>query len=228
MKYEKITTGTFLERPNRFVAHVLIGGEMHICHVKNTGRCKELLIPGAKVVLSEGANPSRKTKYDLIAVWKGDMLVNMDSQAPNKVFGEWAMNTPFPENLTLLRPESTWGKSRFDFYYEAGDEKGYIEVKGVTLERGGVCAFPDAPTTRGARHIRELIEVKKAGMGAHLAFVIQMPGMKYLELNYKTDPDFARAMEDANREGVNIIALECSVTENTLEICGKIPVHLSI
>ena len=228
MKYDKITTGIFLERPNRFVAHVLIGGEMHVCHVKNTGRCKELLTHGAKVVLSEGANPSRKTKYDLVAVWKGDMLINMDSQAPNKVFGEWATKTPFPENLTLLRPESTWGKSRFDFYYEAGSEKGYIEVKGVTLEHDGVCAFPDAPTTRGARHIRELIEVKRAGMSAHLVFVIQMPGMKYIEPNYATDPDFARAMEDAKREGVNIIALGCRVTENTLDICEKIPVHLSI
>lgn len=228
MKYEKITTGTFVERPNRFVAHVLISGEMHVCHVKNTGRCKELLTPGANVVLSEGANPARKTKYDLIAVWKGDMLVNMDSQAPNKVFGEWARKTPFPENLTLLRPESVWGKSRFDFYYEAGSEKGYIEVKGVTLEHDGVCAFPDAPTTRGARHIRELIEVKKAGLGAHLAFVIQMPGMKCLKPNYKTDPDFARAMENAKREGVNIIALGCKVEKDSLEICENIPINLDI
>ena len=228
MKYENITLGKFIARPNRFIAHVEIESETHVCHVKNTGRCKELLVPGARVVLCEGKNPARKTKYDLIAVWKGETLINMDSQAPNAVFGEWACRTPFPENLTLLRPESTWGGSRFDFYYEAGEERGYIEVKGVTLENDGVARFPDAPTTRGARHIRELIACKEAGLGAHLVFVVQMPGISRLEPNYATDPDFARAMEDAKRAGVNIIALGCDVKENSLEIVKSIPVFVHI
>lgn len=228
MKYDNVVTGTFLARPNRFVAHVLLDGEVQVCHVKNTGRCRELLVPGAQVALARGDNPARKTRWDLIAVWKGDMLINMDSQAPNPVFARWAAETGFPRGLTYLKPEVKWGLSRFDFYYEAGAERGYIEVKGVTLEDGGVARFPDAPTARGARHIRELIECRRQGLGAHLVFVIQMPGMKWLEPNRATDPPFARAMEDAKRAGVDMLALGCRVEKDSLEIAERVEIKLPI
>jgi sugar fermentation stimulation protein A len=228
MKYGYVTEGVFIDRPNRFVANVLINGEKQLCHVKNTGRCRELLIPAARVVLARGDNPGRKTGWDLIAVWKGDMLINMDSQAPNAVFAQWAARVGFPQGLTYLKPEVKWGSSRFDFYYEAGSERGYIEVKGVTLEAGGIARFPDAPTSRGARHVRELIAAKRQGLGAHLVFVIQMAGMKRMEPNYATDPEFARALKDAGSAGVNILALGCRVEEDSLEIAEKVDVHFDI
>lgn len=226
MKYNNVKIAEFISRPNRFIAHALLDGETVVCHVKNTGRCRELLIPGAKVVLSVAGNPARKTKYDLIAVWKGDLLINMDSQAPNAAFGEWAEKTGFPEGLTGLRPETKYGNSRFDFHYNSRNGAGFIEVKGVTLENDGVARFPDAPTLRGAKHVRELISCEENGFGAYIVFVVQLRGMKHVAPNAATDPDFAAALREAAQKGVNIIALECSVTPGSMEITGNIPVRL--
>ena len=347
MRYKNVITGTFISRPNRFIAHVMVDGEEVVCHVKNTGRCRELLVPGARVVLSVSDNPARKTKYDLVAVWKGERLINMDSQAPNVVFGEWARETGFPEGIAELKSEVKYGNSRFDFYYRMGEDRGerwshlrnlndggrsevlinentegertwaaipqasrpapfaqgslgiavcgrqdecltanggemceacacfdkeeetaipqasrlapfaqgsrgdrrrmalpygdmvvcashnnsrngagFIEVKGVTLENDGVARFPDAPTARGAKHVRELIKCKEDGYGAYIAFVVQMAGMKYVTPNEDTDPYFAAALRDAAKAGVNIIALECAVTEDSMEIAGFLPVRL--
>jgi len=227
MKYNDVCIGTFIARPNRFIAHVMLDGELVVCHVKNTGRCRELLVPGAKVVLEKAKNPERKTRYDLIAVWKGDMLVNMDSQAPNIAFGEWAKCSGFIEELIELRPETTHGDSRFDYYYNSRNSSGFIEVKGVTLENDGVVCFPDAPTIRGAKHLRGLISCLDEGYGAYAVFVVQMSGMKYFTPNAETDPEFARALHDAYEAGVKIIALECSVTPDTMIITGELPVKLS-
>ena len=223
MRYSNVTTGIFRSRPNRFIAYVDIEGELAVCHVKNTGRCRELLVPGAKVVLSISDNPARKTKYDLVAVWKSEMLVNMDSQAPNIAFGEWARATGFPGGATELSAETTRGDSRFDFYYNSRNSEGFIEVKGVTLENDGVASFPDAPTTRGAKHLRGLAQLAREGMGAYAVFVVQMPGMKYVHPNSVTDPEFAEAIREAASAGVHIIALECSVTPESMEITGEIP-----
>ena len=173
MNYKNIHEGTFIERPNRFIAKVLINGEEKICHVKNTGRCRELLIRGAKVFLERSCEGSRKTEYDLIAVEKGDLLFNIDSQAPNKVFGEWVATSGFFGELTLIRPETVFGNSRFDFYLETNDKKIFVEVKGVTLEKDDVLLFPDAPTERGAKHISELIQAKEQGYEAYVFFIIQ-------------------------------------------------------
>lgn len=227
MKYDAICYGIFRERPNRFIAHVEIDGVLQVCHVKNTGRCKELLIPGAKVVLQKASNPARRTAYDLIAVWKGETLINIDAQAPNVVFGEWARQNGFPPGLRMLKGEQTHGDSRFDFAFETNTGRGYIEVKGVTLERDGVARFPDAPTVRGAKHLRGLIECVREGLRAYAVFVVQMPGMRYLEPNNETDPDFAAALRDAQRAGVEIVALECRVGSDSLEITGEIPVRLT-
>ena len=226
MKYSDIYIGKFIARPNRFIAHVELNGSIEVCHVKNTGRCRELLVPGAKVVLERAKNPERKTKYDLIAVWKGGLLINMDSQAPNIAFGEWAECTGFPGDLTELRPETTHGDSRFDFYYNSRNSCGFIEVKGVTLEKDGVVMFPDAPTARGAKHLRGLIECAKNGYGAYAVFVVQMSGMKYFTPNAETDPEFAAALREAAGAGVNIIALECDVKPDSMTIARPIPVKL--
>lgn len=228
MKYARVAEARFIARPNRFMARAALDGEEITCHVKNTGRCRELLIPGARVVLAWSGAPERKTQWDLVAVWKGETLVNIDSQAPNKVFAEWARATGFPQGLVLLKPESKWGASRFDFYYEAGEERGYIEVKGVTLESGGTARFPDAPTLRGARHLRELAECRRQGLGAYLAFVVQMEGMKRVAPNRAMDPGFADALEAARRAGVKVIALGCRVGVDALEITENIPVDLRI
>lgn len=224
MKYVDVRAGIFLERPNRFIAKVDIDGEAAVCHVKNTGRCKELLVPGARVVLDRAHNPARKTKYDLIAVWKGDLLVNMDSQAPNVVFGEWARNTGFPAGLTELRAETTHGDSRFDFYYNSRNGDGFIEVKGVTLENDGVARFPDAPTLRGVKHLRGLMECVRQGYGAYAVFVVQMAGMKYFTPNTQTDPVFSAALREAAENGVNVIALECAVETDSVRITRELPV----
>ena len=226
MNYKDVYIGRFVSRPNRFIAHVELDGEMVVCHVKNTGRCRELLIPGAKVVLEKAKNPERKTKYDLIAVWKGGLLINMDSQAPNIAFGEWAREKGFPEGLIEIRSETVHGDSRFDFYYNSRNGNGFIEVKGVTLENDGVVRFPDAPTERGAKHLRGLIGCVREGFGAYAVFIVQMSGMKYFAPNEETDPDFAEALRDAAAAGVNIMALECTVTENGMNITGEIPVIL--
>lgn len=225
MKYRKVLPGVFLRRPNRFIAHVEAEGETWVCHVKNTGRCRELLVPGAKVWLEESANPARKTKYDLIAVEKGSLLINMDSQAPNRAAREFLPR--LLPGLTLLRPETVWGNSRFDFYAEtAAGERWFIEVKGVTLEEHGVARFPDAPTERGAKHLRELCRCVDEGFRAAMLFVIQMKGPALFEPNAATDPAFAKALRDAEKHGVEVFAYDCLVTPDSMTIDQPVPVRL--
>lgn len=230
MEYPNITSGIFLRRPNRFIAHVEIGGREEICHVKNTGRCKELLVAGSTVYLVESDNPSRKTRYDLVAVEKTQgektICINMDSQAPNQLFREWAEDGNFRSGLTLLRGETTFGNSRFDYYWETKEKRGFVEVKGVTLEENGVVRFPDAPTQRGVKHLEELILAKEQGYEAAVCFVVQMKGMRYLEPNDVTHPAFGAALRRCARAGVEIIALECEVIPGRVEITGAIPVVL--
>jgi len=226
MQYHSIKKGIFHARPNRFIAHVEVDGAMEVVHVKNTGRCRELLVPGAVVYLEEGRNPARKTKYDLIAVEKGDLLVNMDAQAPNKVFQEWAEAGGFLPGLTLLRPETTWGSSRFDFYWEAGERRGFVEVKGVTLEDEGHARFPDAPTERGVKHLEELIRCQEEGYEAAVCFVIQMVGMKDFAPNDVTHPAFGVALRKAAAAGIKVLAQECMVTPETLTMAGPVTVRL--
>ena len=228
MKYESIVPGRFLARPNRFIAHVEIDGKETVVHVKNTGRCKELLIPGTTVCLQDWGeeHTGRKTRYDLIAVEKGNLLVNMDSQAPNKVFAEWARAGGFVPDLTHLKPEAKWGKSRFDFYWEAGEQRGFVEVKGVTLEQDGLVRFPDAPTERGVKHLEELILAKEEGYETAVCFVIQMEGMREFSPNDETHPAFGAALRKAAGAGVRVIAMECHVAPDTLQITKKVPVVL--
>jgi sugar fermentation stimulation protein A len=226
MRYDNIKRGIFIDRPNRFIANVEIDGEAQVCHVKNTGRCRELLLPGSTVILEESKNPARKTKFDLVAVYKGERLINMDAQAPNKVFGEFAESGRFIPDLTLLRPETKFGSSRFDFYAEAGDKKIFIEVKGVTLEQDGVVLFPDAPTERGVKHIRELISAKATGFQAMMVFVVQMRGVKHFTPNYATHPEFGEALKEAEAAGVELFAFDCDVAENSLEIRDKVNIIL--
>ena len=223
MIYTKVIPGIFVSRPNRFIAHVLVNGTEEIAHVKNTGRCKELLVPGCTVYLYCAPEGSRKTKYDLIAVEKGGRLINMDSQAPNKVVGEWLAKL-LPE--AQIRPEVQYGGSRFDFCITQGDRKSFLEVKGVTLEQEGIAMFPDAPTERGVKHIRELIDCVKAGYGAGLLFVVKMKGISYLRPNDRTHPEFGQALREAAEAGVRIRAVDCIVTENTLDIDSPLPVSL--
>lgn len=228
MKYEQIIMGRFLERPNRFISHVEIPGvsEFEKVHVKNTGRCKELLAPGAEVYLEKGTNPDRSTAYDLVAVRKGNRLINMDSQAPNKVVGEWLLKGELFSDITLIKPETTWGNSRFDFYVEAAGTKAFIEVKGVTLEEDGVVRFPDAPSDRAVKHVEELIHAKKAGYQVYIIFVVQMKGVKYFLPNYATHPAFGEALLKARESGVEILALDCHVTPDSLDIADRVPVYL--
>lgn len=221
MNYQKIVAGKFVARPNRFIAYVEIDGKEEICHVKNTGRCKELLIPGATIYLEVSENPNRKTKYDLIAVEKtteeGIKIINMDSQAPNRAFLEWAPKF-FGENTKII-PEKTYGKSRFDFYIETEDgRRHYVEVKGVTLEQGGVVLFPDAPTQRGVKHIMELCDCVEHGFSASLFFVVQMKGIRYFTPNRETHPEFADALLQAKQDGVSLYAVDCDVTPESMTI----------
>lgn len=226
MQYGKILPARFLSRPNRFVARVEAEGEELVCHVKNTGRCRELLVPGATVWLEESPNPSRKTKFDLIAVEKGDRLINMDAQAPNKVFGEWAAAGGFREGLTLLRPETTYGSSRFDFYWESSKSRGFVEVKGVTLEEDGVVRFPDAPTLRGVKHLDELVKAREAGYEAAVCFVIQMENVRWFAPNDVTHPEFGQALRRAAQTGVEILAMDCAVTPQSLTMGKPVPIRL--
>lgn len=226
MQYQSIRPAVFLSRPNRFIARVELDGQEETVHVKNTGRCKELLLPGRRVWLAEGNSPARKTKYDLIAVDKDGLLVNMDAQAPNRVFAEWAGSGRFLPELTLLRPETVWGSSRFDFYWEAGDRRGFVEVKGCTLETDGLCRFPDAPTQRGVKHLRELSACLAEGYEAMVCFVVQMEGMRQFSPNDATHPAFGTALRTAAAAGVQVLALGCSVTPGTLEITHSVPVVL--
>ena len=228
MRYTNITEGRFLERPNRFIAYVDIPGigDRIKVHVKNTGRCKELLVPGATVYLEKGTNPDRSTPYDLVAVRKGERLVNMDSQAPNKVVYEWLLKEELISDITLIKPETTWGNSRFDFYVESVDQKAFIEVKGVTLEENGVVRFPDAPSERAVKHVGELIAAKKAGYQVYVLFVVQMKGVKYFVPNWTTHAAFGEALLKAHKAGVEILAVDCEVTSDSLEIADKVSVYL--
>ena len=225
MKYENMVSGTFLARPNRFIAHVEIDGAVEICHVKNTGRCRELLPVGARVYCQRASNPQRKTKYDLITVVKGSRLINMDSQAPNAAVGEWLRGGGLGA-VEALRAESTYGISRFDFSFLRNGKRCYLEVKGVTLENEGVCAFPDAPTQRGAKHLRELTQAVADGCEAYVLFVIQMSNVRYLHPNDQTDPEFGKALRDAQAAGVRLLAMDCHVTEDTMTLRNPVDIHL--
>ena len=234
MVYGKILPGIFRARPNRFIAHVDIGGRVEVCHVKNTGRCRELLIPGVKVWLEECGSPTRKTKYDLVAVEKmgpeGTLFINMDAQAPNRVFGEWAAAGGLGFVPTLLRPETTYGDSRFDYYWELSQEgenrQGFWEVKGVTLEEDRVARFPDAPTLRGVKHLEGLALARQAGYEAGVCFIVQMEGMDYVEPNDATHPEFGSAPRRAAGAGVEVLALECRAQPGSLVVTRSIPVKL--
>ena len=219
MKYDNITKALFISRPNRFIAEVEINGQRETVHVKNTGRCRELLIPGSEVWLTASENPARKTKYDLVAVRKNTGgLFNIDSQAPNKVMREWLEKQCFDR----ITPEYTYGGSRIDFYMERGDERFLTEVKGCTLEIDGIGYFPDAPTERGVKHIRELINAKKHGYNAALAFVVQMDGVREVRPNVDTHAEFGKAVNDARKAGVRILFLTCRVEPDSLEITDEI------
>lgn len=225
MHYRAMVPGIFHARPNRFIAHIEIGGQMQVCHVKNTGRCRELLPPGARVWCQESGNPARKTKYDLIAVEKGGRLINMDSQAPNAAAKEWLLGGGLGE-ISDLRPETVHGDSRFDFSFTLDGRKCFLEVKGVTLEQDGVCAFPDAPTQRGAKHLLGLAQAVRDGFGAYVLFVIQMEEARYLHPNDATDPAFGEALRHAAASGVKVLAVDCTVTPDSMTIRKEIPIHL--
>ena len=226
MKYERIRRAVFRERPNRFIAYGEIDGNMETIHVKNTGRCAELLVPGAVIYVQETDNPARKTKWDLIAVEKGDRLINMDSQIPNRVVQEWIGEGGLGEGVTLIRPETTYGNSRFDLYVEAGERKIFIEVKGVTLEEDGVCRFPDAPSERAVKHMEELISARREGYEAYVFFVIQMEGVRYFTPNVDTHPAFADALKKAKASGVELLAYDCSVTPDSIRVRNPVDVVL--
>lgn len=226
MKYENIIRGKFIERPNRFIAHVEVNGKTEICHVKNTGRCKELLIPGVTVFLQENDNPKRKTKFSLIGVIKGERIVNIDSQVPNKAVHEWILKGNLFKEVTLVKPEKTYNKSRFDFYVETKEKKIFMEVKGVTLEDNNVVRFPDAPTERGVKHINELCDCMKEGYEAYIIFVIQMKGASYFEPNDETHKEFGDALRRAKKLGVNIIAVDCEVEQDSMEIADYVEVKV--
>lgn len=226
MLYSHIRKGTFLRRPNRFIAEVIIDGKLTLCHVKNTGRCKELLVPETTVFVEEVFSEKRKTKFDLIAVEKQGVLINMDAQAPNCVFREYINRGSFLPNITYIRPEYRWGDSRFDFYLEQGNLRHLVEVKGVTLEENGVVRFPDAPTERGIKHIRGLISAMDQGFSSWICFVVQLGRAKYLVPNDDTHPEFGQALRAAKDAGVHILALACHVSSHSLEITHDIPVCL--
>ena len=227
MKYKNIVTGKFQSRPNRFIAMVDIDGKVETCHVKNTGRCKELLLPGAEVYLEKSGNPNRKTAYDLVGVKKGKVLINMDSQAPNQAVKEWLEKEVYFKNITYLKPECKYGNSRVDFYLETADErKIFIEVKGVTLEEEGVARFPDAPTLRGIKHMKELEQAVQQGYEAYILFVIQMKGIKWFEPNDRTHPEFGDTLRQVAKNGVGVLAYDCSITKESMELDMPIEVRL--
>lgn len=230
MKYMKIISGEFVSRPNRFIAHVNIQGQLEVCHVKNTARCRELLKPGSIVYLEESDNPGRKTKYDLVAVEKGNTLVNIDSNAPNKVVQEWLAtdNCPILQGAEsrFVKPECKYGNSRIDFYVEADHRKIFIEVKGVTLEENGVVRFPDAPSDRAVKHVEELAAAVEKGYEAYVMFVIQMKGVRYFTPNEDTHLQFCNALREAAVKGVQILAYDCLVTEDSLLLDEPVEVRL--
>jgi len=224
MKYKNIAKGTFIQRPNRFIAICSIDGIETVCHVKNTGRCRELLVPGADVLVSRSDNPNRKTAYDLIAVWKGPVLINMDSQAPN-IAAKELLQRLYPNSV--IYPEHTFEDSRFDFYLETGDRKVFIEVKGVTLERNGLALFPDAPTERGVKHLRGLAAAVNQGYEAAVLFLIQMKSVTVFAPNDTMHPQFGEALRAAASAGVNILAYDCIITEDSMIPGDPVPVLLN-
>ena len=225
MHYSNMVPGIFRSRPNRFIAHVVIEGWEEVVHVKNTGRCRELLPPGAQVWCQRSDNPNRKTRFDLITVKKGDRLINMDSQAPNVAAGEWLRCGGLGE-IENLKAETFHGDSRYDFSFIKDGKQCFLEVKGVTLEEDGVCAFPDAPTERGAKHLKGLTEAAKAGFGAYVLFVIQMADVKYLRPHDERDPAFGAALREAAENGVVVMAMDCAVAVDSMEIRRRVPVKL--
>ena len=231
MKYSNIIKGEFISRPNRFIANVKIENEIHTVHVKNTGRCKELLVPNCTVYLSGSDNPNRKTKYDLIAVEKErknkpPLLINMDSQIVNYVAEEWLKESGFFGKNATIRREVTFGKSRFDFFIETENQKNFLEIKGVTLEKDGIALFPDAPTERGFKHINELIEAKRKGYSSYILFVIQMKEITEFSPNSETHMEFAKSLKKAEEEGVKIMAMDCDVSPDEIKISKEVKIHL--
>ena len=226
MKYENISEGRFISRPNRFIAEVEMQDGRKTVHVKNTGRCRELLVPGAAVYLEKSAAPGRKTDYDLVAVQKDGKIVNMDSLAPNRTVHEWIASGKYFKDVTLIKPESFYKDSRFDFYVEAGTRKIYIEVKGVTLEKDRTALFPDAPSDRALKHVEELIEAVGKGFEGYVIFVIQMKGPERFMPNREAQPEFADALQRAKEAGVHILAYDCSVSADEIELCEPVEVEL--
>ncbi len=218
MKYGNVVKGRFISRPNRFIAKVDVDGTVETVHVKNTGRCREILVPDATVVLSASDNPSRKTRYDLIAVYKGETLINIDSQAPNKAFSEFISSSGLFGPDPIVHPEFTHGDSRFDFYIESEGRSIFVEVKGVTLESDGVCRFPDAPTERGLKHLRGLEKCVEEGYEAYVAFIVQMKGMRSFSPNYATHEEFGTELERVHGRGVGILVYDCVVTEDSMTV----------
>lgn len=226
MRYTDIREAVFLDRPNRFIAQVQIDGKTETVHVKNTGRCKELLKPGVRVLVEPKDSNSRKTKYDLISVYKDKTLINIDSQIPNAVVKEWILKGNLFSDLHYIRGEKQYGGSRFDLYAEYGKSRAFIEVKGVTLEEDGTARFPDAPTERGIKHLKELGECRKAGYEAYVIFVIQMKGIKEFQPNWKTHARFGEALQEAQRAGVQVRAYDCQVTADSIVLDLPVPVDL--
>lgn len=230
MLYDNIKTAKFISRPNRFIANIEINGEQEVCHVKNTGRCKELLTEGASVYVQKFRNSSlktRKTQYDLISVFKGERLINIDSQAPNKVFHEMMLKGELFNNITLIKPECKYKNSRFDFYVEADDKKIFVEVKGVTLEENGVVMFPDAPTERGLKHLNELGDSIDDGYEAYVCFIIQMKDVLYFTPNYKTHKEFGETLRNIKEKGVKIIAFDCEIKKDSITAGDMVDIILS-
>ena len=228
MNYENIVEARFIDRPNRFIAHVELEGEPVVCHVKNTGRCRELLLPGAKVLLQCSDNPKRKTAYDLVAVWKGGRLINMDAAAPNAVFGQWLEEGGLGFVPELIKPEYRHGDSRFDFYFEHEGRPCLAEVKGVTLEEDGVVRFPDAPTLRGVKHLHGLQRALAEGYKCYAVFVIQMRNVRYFQPAWNKHRDFGLALAEAAGAGVEVLALDCEVGPRSLRIAGRVPAVLTV
>lgn len=227
MKYKNVITGKFKSRPNRFIAMVEIDGKIEKCHVKNTGRCKELLLTDAEVYLEKGDNPNRKTAYDLVGVKKGERMINMDSQAPNKAVKEWLEKEVYFKHITYLKPECKYGNSRIDFYLETAEgRKIFIEVKGVTLEENGIARFPDAPTERGIKHIQELQEAVTDGYETYILFVIQMKEILHFEPNDRTHKAFGDALREAKEHGVGVLAYDCVVTQESMCLDEAVRVYL--
>lgn len=226
MIYENILPAVFVDRPNRFIAHVELNGRLEVCHVKNTGRCRELLIPGCRVYVQHQPSPTRKTAYDLIAVEKGERLLNMDANAPNRIFGEYVRAGRFLRGWSVIRPETTHGDSRFDFYLESPGHRLFAEVKGVTLEDDGVMRFPDAPTERGVKHLEGLARCVQEGYEAWAVFVIQTENVRWMEPNRRTHPAFADALRQAAQAGVHLLALDCHTEPDRLEIRRPVEIRL--